>query len=86
MSNNSVLAQTGELSPVWASTLLFVHTFSETGEQLADVERNAMSSCFAGFCIVYVFITNFDLVWLCMCRVYYGRHCDCCSVQWKVCY
>ena len=43
------------------------------------VKRNAVSAPFAGFAkkliwfgYVYVFVINLDVVWLCMCRVYYG--------------
>ena len=81
MSNNTVLTQTNEILPLLTSTVLFVSHSPKRASNSLDVETNAMSTCFAGFCIVYVFITNFDLVWLCLCRVYYGRHCDCCLVQ-----
>ena len=81
-----MLAKTSEISPVLASTLLCVTLSPKRASNSLIVERNAMSSRFAGFGIVYVFVTNFDLVWLCMCKVYYGRHCDYCLVQWNVCY
>ena len=73
MSNNTVLAQLANSASLGEHSVICVTHSPKRASSLLDVERNAMSSRFAGFCIVYVFVTNFDLVWLCMCNEFMYR-------------